>query len=351
MSYRASRFHTSVEQDEILQPLYEGLFATREAVKTRGLSVDSDEAICLSTILNLDLKPITDAAEDKRMVALWSQIPKLPLSLVFSRAPSKLPIAGFHWAPSSFRGRIPNDIDDWWCGPGHLQGEIEAEQTSEGLLVSLPGLYLQSVKCKTGWSTAIDMGANHIFQLTPTRWFSLSIEMPWNPISTPFQPETCEEKLALILSRDILGADKPDFYTHDLIANQWQSTGLIEGLLARIVRTENETSFVSGLHHAQILELDSSFGDLFSAAVRGAQELWELELSEAECIKACLKTARKFLLDPKLMKICKQNRIAAGLDENEEEVGFMVGGMIHNVFKGGFNTIETVTEGHRWCVD
>ncbi|EON67696.1 hypothetical protein W97_06839 [Coniosporium apollinis CBS 100218] len=357
MSYRASKFHTFEEQKEILKGLYEGIIATRDAVMSRGLSKDSDEALCLSTLMDLDPTPVINAPdnEDEKMRALWAMIPKVPLSLVFSRAPKKLPIPGFRWAPSSFRGPIPHDIHDWWAGPDELWKRIEAEPTPSGLLVKLPGLFLRSVHAKDGWSNALDMGSHYIFQLPDGRWIGLGLGLPWSQPIKDTRPEKSPEGVALILQDNSLTERvHEDFSKSTIIANDIPSKGLLVGLVARVKSMENNEIHVAGLQHAQVMELPPDVSTMFSAAVSAAHKLWDRltpEQPNSEVVKECIAVAKEAMLDPTVLDACRNQRRGAGADESDDEIMYMIAEMAHNVYLGGFNTVDLVPESCKWYVD
>jgi hypothetical protein len=70
----------------------------------------------------------------------------LALSLVFSKAADKLTAPGFRWAPSSLRGPVLSLSHDFWAGPNKLRERLEAELTSSGLFVNVPGIILRAEK-------------------------------------------------------------------------------------------------------------------------------------------------------------------------------------------------------------
>lgn len=79
-------------------------FATlSHALEYRTTSRASDEAICLASILGLDVRPILDAGDsaELRMCAFHRQISTFPTEILFHRG-ERLCIDGFRWAPSSF---------------------------------------------------------------------------------------------------------------------------------------------------------------------------------------------------------------------------------------------------------
>lgn len=80
-------------------------------LRCRQTSKPSDEAICIATLLNLDIHKILNiesqseiGQREKRMVQLWKMLGKVPFMLLFS--PTRLLKAeGFRWAPSTLAGR------------------------------------------------------------------------------------------------------------------------------------------------------------------------------------------------------------------------------------------------------
>ncbi|KAJ9641502.1 hypothetical protein H2199_005472 [Coniosporium tulheliwenetii] len=322
MSYRAIKFHTFVEQKEILKGLYEGIIATRDAVMSRGLSKDSDEALCLSTLMDLDPTPVINAPdnEDEKMKALWAMIPKVPLSLSTQKTAYTRLLLG----SIIFRDPIPHDIHDWWAGPDELWKRIEAEPTESGLLVELPGLILRSTHAKDGWSNALDMGSNYIFQLPDSRWIGLGLGEPWSQLTKGTNPEKSPEPMALILQNNSLTERvHENFNKSTVIANDIPSKGLLVGLVASVKRVENNEYYVAGLQHAQVMELPPNVSTMFSAAVSAAHKLWERltpESSDPEVIKECITVAKEAMLDRKVLDACRNQRRGAGVDESDDEI-------------------------------
>ncbi len=365
MSYRASRLHTTSEQMELFDVLYEGVIATREAVVSRGLTKDSDEAFCLATLMNLDLKSITDAPIGKTMEKLWDMIRMIPLSLIFSKAPMKLPTLGYHWAPSSFRGAIPQGMpnwryDDYWAGPDKLW-KVAAEKTTSGLLVTLPGLFLLPTKAgDAGWSKAIDMSPNHVFQLPGGRWIGLCLGESWSQLTKDIHPEKCTERMALILQDDgLIRREREACDRSAVIDNDIPSKSFLKGLVARIRGTEGTDIHVAGIQHAQVLEMSADTSVMLSAGVSAAQKLWQhfaaKQPNTKEVTAECIVVVTEALRDSQVHDACRNERVKAGADDRpekeEEELMYMLAGIAYNVYLGGFNAAEIAPDGCRWVVD
>lgn len=351
MSYRASKLHTTQEEEAVFKALYSGILAVRKAVMSRDLSVDSDEALCLAFLMNLDIGPILDVDESKRMERFWSLMPKLPLSLVFSRAASKLPTSGFHWAPSSFRGPVPHDIHDWWAGPHELWGEMKAEPTVSGLLVELPGIFLHPTETKKGWSVGLRLNSAYTFQTHDRRWFAVFLREAWSQLTMDSHPEQHSEKVALILQTTL--SHEPHFKS-DAMANDFLAKPTLNAVAARVKHGHGNEFYVAGLQHAEIQELPPDFSINCTAAVNGARKLWERlpsATSESNLIAECVGVARESLLEPKVLSACRNQRSSAGLDDSDIEIRAMLAGMTHMIYTEGYNAAEIAAEGCKWYID
>ncbi|XDG09156.1 hypothetical protein ABKA04_008771 [Annulohypoxylon sp. FPYF3050] len=66
----------------------------------RSTSVATDEALCLSTLMGLDMDEILEAEPEQRMAAFWRKVPCAPSSLLIASVPT-LDDVGLSWAPRS----------------------------------------------------------------------------------------------------------------------------------------------------------------------------------------------------------------------------------------------------------
>ena len=121
---------------------FENVGILKEALNSRLVSYASDEALCLGSLMAIDMKLILEAPrvtdieskkepkgeEDKesierlkgeaRMRVLWRLVSDrygLPAGLAFSRATQKLKATGYHWAPTTPLGFLPSK--SWAGGP------------------------------------------------------------------------------------------------------------------------------------------------------------------------------------------------------------------------------------------
>lgn len=138
-SYDASRFADSLAD-------YNGSITnTRRALRTRAVSVASDEALCVSCLMNIELDDIVAAPPEDRMATLWRKFNRVPVGMVFSRAQCKLATTGLRWAPESFLGFTPSTgEEDSWYGPNQHSKQVTAIPGERGLSVQLPGFMMHT---------------------------------------------------------------------------------------------------------------------------------------------------------------------------------------------------------------
>ena len=105
------------------------------ALQHRSTSVAEDEAVCVGTLLNMDVSRILKVPSSKRMVQVWNIIDErgeLKQTPLFHEGP-KHDIIGYRWAPVTFLDRRYLSTAD--CPTAKL--------TENGLLFDCPGFILQ----------------------------------------------------------------------------------------------------------------------------------------------------------------------------------------------------------------
>lgn len=108
-------------------------------LRYRSTSVQSDEALCLGVILDLDVGKIWAHPPEGRMKAFWDALPDIPPDVVFFDAP-KIQQKGFRWAPATLFGGKQNTRLLWTQnGPAE-----PARLTGNGLIAKLTGFILSS---------------------------------------------------------------------------------------------------------------------------------------------------------------------------------------------------------------
>lgn len=167
----------------------ENLQVVAHGLRARSTSKQSDEPICLASLLDLDLGPIVKSEEADRMKAFWSAMPLYDRELVFWPG-NCLAERGYRWAPSTF---IDSHLDDFLPPlPADAPEERLARRTPEGLMFQGPGIVLGRI------STEL----NHVVVLrdaTPP-----SLEFPFVVILYyPLRIYSANSEIALILHKPL----------------------------------------------------------------------------------------------------------------------------------------------------
>ncbi|PVH88675.1 hypothetical protein DL98DRAFT_155499 [Cadophora sp. DSE1049] len=76
-----------------------GLFEWMPLLQFRACSVATDEALVISTLLDLDTESLLEEKDgDMRMAKMWAMIGRVPEGILFHASP-KLEVDGYRWAP------------------------------------------------------------------------------------------------------------------------------------------------------------------------------------------------------------------------------------------------------------
>jgi len=140
ISYGTSGIMKAVWGDHAVLNVVDGssvgaLAAIQRMLPFRATTKASDEALCLGSLLNLDVQRILSVPKAARMETLWSQMPHIPPDVIFWIGP-KLQRKGFRWAPSTFlNGRDLHHNSE-------LTSAVATNLTRKGLRVRYPGWML-----------------------------------------------------------------------------------------------------------------------------------------------------------------------------------------------------------------
>ncbi|KAH5524331.1 hypothetical protein HBI24_056980 [Parastagonospora nodorum] len=160
------------------------------ALQYRSTSVRSDEPLCLSNLLGLDIEGILRADPPMRMVEFWRMQEKVPMGVVFYRG-EKLHFPGFRWAPKSFlRYDADAKISDFPFS-NNTTGSGEAEPSEKGLRFSCRGFDLRLT-----YTVSVRNGIP--FRTGNGKWYkvaAVSDVTHWNP---PTPPSGAKAELMLI---------------------------------------------------------------------------------------------------------------------------------------------------------
>lgn len=106
------------------------LTAAMFALAFRSTSVATDEALCLATLLDMDVVKVYQEPPEKRMIHFWRSFDTIPKRFLFLAHP-KLQTPGLRWAPSTLL-RGPAVMTQTFMYP--TEYDIVAGCTEEGLL-------------------------------------------------------------------------------------------------------------------------------------------------------------------------------------------------------------------------
>lgn len=155
------------------------------ALRFRTTSVATDEALCISTLLNLKVEQIVQCPPDKRMETLWDMIPDVP-SGILCYTGETITRPGLRWAPTSLLFS-PSNINQTTEKYGSVRAFLNdssppsGKTTTVGLLVKLPGTIMNIGTASLGISFCMKDSAQqyHIFHVHIRRGQNIS-DIKWN---------------------------------------------------------------------------------------------------------------------------------------------------------------------------
>ncbi|KAK8204625.1 hypothetical protein M8818_005064 [Zalaria obscura] len=133
------------------------------AIRNRVTSRQNDEAICLATLLRLDVSEILQTDADMRMVALYKQMQWIPDSVVFAIA-EHLDYPGFRWAPRSLLTSSGTQLFERGSGDRDTGARFMSRVDSGGR-----GLWIYTVAIRLG-KVAIDNIGNFVVTFDGREW-------------------------------------------------------------------------------------------------------------------------------------------------------------------------------------
>ncbi len=335
------------------------------ALSHRNTTVASDEALCIATLMNLDLSKILPLSGEDRMCKAWDLLAAangglLPRNMIFLDGP-KLSGRSYRWAPSTLLppGERVLPVQSRllrWRGP-------QGKPTAKGLMAEYPNYRIRPYSAPSPspiWRVLLRMDqVRFVFKdQTHCGWYqimylqkSLQAESSQSPSETmqiPFADLVTKGNLAVILTKEL--PDKPSAFFEEAYR---------EGILVTITE-ERENVLHAKLGNSVILTPISPQEVIaYEAAERLMQELrsWELEDSEgleiAEQVSdekinkmkaKCKEMTRKLLAeDPEL-----ENAVVEILAEGGKglDLWVFVTSWSRHVGEGW-----RVEKGKLWCID
>lgn len=232
------------------------------ALRSRSVSVPTDEALCLFNFMDKDLTQVTTVSPVQRMVVFWRSFERVSRSFVFSQASSKMSQKGLHWAPSSLLG-----FQSRWMGVPH---EPYAIPTDIGLQVALPGFVFHQGIVKRMNEFGYKEGSS-VFPDEDGAWYGMTIDKPWRQESG-FSGTS--HQLAVVLAHELRSA-KPGSLSlgWERKSSSFPSPDYSDGVLVSVVRTEGEITYVTAHNHVKVQILGEGFRNYLSFASSLAKEV------------------------------------------------------------------------------
>ncbi|KAI4279694.1 MAG: hypothetical protein L6R38_004972 [Xanthoria sp. 2 TBL-2021] len=326
------------------------------SLQSRSVSVLTDEALCLFTLLDLDITKVTAVPPQERMNVFWRTFNKVPSSLVFSRAPKKLLEPGLHWAPSSF---MQGESVDLWFGPRQLhsikEDDPHAVPTDEGLLAALPGLLFRANIGERMEKIIFTWGQTFIVQDENGSWFGVSLEEAWNQGSAA---SGTPQGLAIILanSQGVYGYKEHSHVSSDIFTPRTHS----RGVLVSRKRTKEGIMHVTGLNHVYVKPLSEGEQKLRSRIRASLQEAkipcdtYIALQSEHPSIarERCRMLAQRLLSNQEFLHLqAAFARHVGESDQYEDLLELLMEMIAYHAFWSECSNVQRLPASQQWCID
>ena len=346
----------AINRAESFREVTLGLKNTYLSLQSRSVSIPTDEALCLFTLMGLDIAKVTAVPPLERMNVFWRTFNSVPASLFFSKAPRKLLEPGLHWAPSSLMQRE----SAWsWLGPPELnlfaEDDVHAVPTNEGLLARHPGLLFRANIAERD-RTILTKDSVFLLQIKNGPWLRVFLEEPWN-LGCAAADTSLGIAIILAVRRD--SYVKTKYHSH-LISSGFNPRASSPGVLVSRRRTENGIIHVTGLNHVHVTLLgegEQKLRSMIRASLRDAN------ISHDTFIALAIENNSSALI--------RCSIVAQGLLSNEEFSGLLrafarladirgafkdlfevlMALMAKDAFDGDGCEVQELPASQQWCID
>ena len=223
----------------------------------RDTSVASDEALCIGTIIGMDIEAVTRAPRRERMIAFWSLQDSLSAAICLWNGPRLIEPPGYRWAPSGF-------ISQTKCTFGRPESRfdyVEAKVTRSGLLFDSPCIFLHAWKrfLDAAFYLRQDQERCLLVEFDPLRT-SQKVELS-GPRINP-RPDSESLELAILVQPPFeFDSDEPPSSPNDraegiLVSIEGQEDGVFQARLEGTVRIApaDQASVITLKFSTQLLE-------------------------------------------------------------------------------------------------
>ncbi|KAI4100351.1 MAG: hypothetical protein LQ339_005524 [Xanthoria mediterranea] len=331
-----------------------GLKMTYLSLQSRSVSIPTDEALCVSTLMGLDIAKVTAVPPLQRMNVFWRSFNSVSASFFFSRAPRKLLKPGLHWAPSSF---MQCEDSSSWLGPPRLSEPtkdfIHAVPT---LLAPLPGLLFRVNIADRIERKILTKGSVFILQDENGSWLRVYQEEPWNQGSVVAGTTL---GLAIVLAARCNVYENPNYHSH-VISNGFDPGATSPGVLVSRRRTENGIIHVTGLNHVDVRLLgegEQKLRSMIRTSLRDANISHDTFIAietehDSSALDRCLIVAWRLLSNEEFSGLLVAFAGLAGIsDAFKDLVEVLIELMAEDAVNGDCCDVQQVAESQQWCID
>ena len=341
----------------------------RESLRTRTTSQADDEGLCLGSILRLSrdsMRKITHANGNERMARVWDELPEIPVGIAFSKAPSKLRVKGYRWAPKSFMGSLHLDSKQWEGPNGTWSGPLTTSILPGGLAIRRPGWVLgvgnpSAQRWLLRYFDIETTSSGRAFTLHDPagRWYHCTVEEAWHDDA---QKPSVGDFFVMILEG---GPDFADTQAYLKDQNEFKWQGSQKGLLASCsqdpVSGEGEIVEVKVHRHVQCSLLSKKWHEVIALLKTCADGIDAVRLEplvkqegKEQMLKELVSGSVKHHLSisPATLQLMKSIN-ANGQWGDDDTLAFddCVNSVTHLVQLGPCYVLRKVYKDLTWCVD
>ncbi|KAI4207796.1 MAG: hypothetical protein LQ348_000433 [Seirophora lacunosa] len=334
-----------------------GLQTSYLSLQSRSVSIPTDEALCLSTLMGLDIAKVTAVPPLERMNVFWRTFNSIPASFFFSRAPRKLLEPGFHWAPSSFM----QCESAWsWLGPPKLcdptEDNINAVPTNQGLLAPLPGLLFRANIAGSVERMIFTKRSVFNLEVENGSWLRLVLEEPWNQGSAGAGTTL---GLAIVLAARYDVYEDLRYHSH-VISNDFLPRVRCPGVLVSRRRTENGMIHVTGLNHVHVTLLgegEQKLRSMIRASLQVADVSHDTFIalqteSDSSAWDRCWPVAQALSSNEEFSGLLWAfARLTGETDAAEDLALLLMRLMAEHALYGDCCDVQELPESQQWCID
>ena len=319
------------------------------ALKSRSVTVSTDEPHLIGTLLDLDVAHIIDGTEETRIFRMWSCMPTakngIPKGILFRPGP-RLEREGFRWAPSTFLGNADTDLALHTVRTGNNQGT----PSPLGLHVRLPGFNV----------TFPERPFGNIYR-DKNQFYMRDNEGVWYLIKRYSSASNSDRFLGHDLSNVVQTSDR---FWVTYLETTWinQIEGLLQtmiGLLVQVTQEESTITYGRSCLHLHMSKMQSPTREMFEAGYQCAQSFAARQLTSKtpgseQNIGSSQDEAVLNALDPDINEIAGRDYPAALATARQitQHSEALFGAVVKRFLAGCYAVMgPKVSENQEWCID